>query len=86
LITGLGPVSGLSVHLTNPPALAGGCLVQASVAHIISAYKIKYGVLVVDDSDRERSKNAVDIGGLHKIRDKKKPVVILMDRISYSYY
>ena len=46
-------------------------LLQASVAHMISAYGIKYGVLVIDDSDRERSKNAVDIGGLHKIRDKK---------------
>lgn len=46
-------------------------LLQASVAHIISVYGIKYGVLVIDDSDRERSKNATDIGGLHKIRDKK---------------
>src|SRR6266571_2870805 len=27
LTTGLGPVSGLSVHMTNPPALAGGCSV-----------------------------------------------------------
>lgn len=46
-------------------------LLQASVAHIFSAYKIKYGVLVVDDSDRERSKNAKEIAGLHKIREKK---------------
>jgi hypothetical protein len=30
LTTGLGPVSGLSVHMTNPPALAGGCSVFMS--------------------------------------------------------
>ena len=46
-------------------------LLHASVKHIISAYRIKYGVLVIDDTDKERSKNATEIGMLHKIKDKK---------------
>jgi hypothetical protein len=46
-------------------------LLQASVKHIISAYGIKYGVLVIDDTDKERSKNTTAIAKAHKIRDKK---------------
>lgn len=46
-------------------------LLQASVKHVITAYKIQYGVLVIDDSDKERSKNTTDISKVHKIRDKK---------------
>lgn len=46
-------------------------LLQSSVKHIISAYGIKYGVLVIDDTDKERSKNATELGKLHKIKDKK---------------
>src|ERR1700733_1986654 len=46
-------------------------LLQASVKHIIAAYGIKYGVLVIDDTDKERSKNATELGKLHKIKDKK---------------
>jgi len=46
-------------------------LLQASVKHIIFAYGIKYGVLVIDDTDKERSKNATELGKLHKIKDKK---------------
>ena len=46
-------------------------LLQASTKHIISTYGIKYGVLIIDDTDKERSKNATEIGKLHKIRDKK---------------
>jgi hypothetical protein len=46
-------------------------LLQASVKHIISAYGIKYGVLVIDDTDKERSKNTTEIAKAHKIRDKK---------------
>lgn len=46
-------------------------LLQASVKHIIAAYGIKYGVLVIDDTDKERSKNAKELGKLHKIKDKK---------------
>ena len=46
-------------------------LLQASVKHVIAAYGIRYGVLVIDDSDKERSKNTTDIAKAHKIRDKK---------------
>jgi len=46
-------------------------LLTASVKHVISAYGIRYGVLVIDDTDKERSKNATEIGMLHKIKDKK---------------
>jgi hypothetical protein len=46
-------------------------LLQASTKHIISAYGIKYGVLVIDDTDKQRSKNTTEIAKLHKIRDKK---------------
>lgn len=46
-------------------------LLQASTKHIVSAYGIKYGVLVIDDTDKQRSKNATEIAKLHKIKDKK---------------
>ena len=46
-------------------------LLQASVQHIITSYKIKYGVLVIDDTDIERSKNTTKIAKVHTIRDKK---------------
>ncbi len=46
-------------------------LLQASVKHIIASYGIKYGVLVIDDTDKARSKNATEIGMLHKLKDKK---------------
>ncbi|NYZ70147.1 ABC transporter permease subunit, partial [Endozoicomonas sp. SM1973] len=32
--TGLRPVSGLSVHITNPPTLVGGCLVNQNAGEI----------------------------------------------------
>jgi hypothetical protein len=51
--------------------LYGKSLLQASTKHIISAYGIKYGVLVIDDTDKQRSKNTTEIAKLHKIRDKK---------------
>lgn len=46
-------------------------LLTASVKHVISKYGIKYGILVIDDTDKARSKNAAEIGMLHKIKDKK---------------
>lgn len=45
-------------------------LLHASILHIVASYGIKYGVLVIDDTDRERSKNTTDIAHVHKIRDK----------------
>jgi hypothetical protein len=46
-------------------------LLKASVLHLLSAYKIKSGVLVIDDTDKERSKNTSEIAKVHKIKDKK---------------
>ena len=46
-------------------------LLQASVIHVLFSYNVKVGTLVIDDSDRERSKNVTQIGMAHKIKDKK---------------
>src|SRR5262245_49876605 len=51
--------------------LAFEVLLRASVMHLISVYRISYGTLVIDDTDKERSKNATEIGKVHKIKDKK---------------
>lgn len=46
-------------------------LLVASTRFIISHYGIKEGVLVIDDSDHQRSKNTTHIAHVHKIKDKK---------------
>jgi len=51
--------------------IAWECLLRASTLRIIEQYKITQGVLVIDDTDRERSKNTTQIGKVHKIKDKK---------------
>lgn len=45
-------------------------LLRASVTHLLTCHGIKRAILTVDDSDRERSKNAFKIGYLHKLKDK----------------
>ena len=50
-------------------------LLQASVIYVLSSYGVKTGTLVIDDSDRERSKNVTQIGMAHKIKDKKQEVI-----------
>ena len=51
--------------------IAWDLLLQASVAHLISHYGITTGVLVLDDSDKMRSRNTSKIAGVHKVKDKK---------------
>jgi hypothetical protein len=51
--------------------IAWEMLLQASIIHLFSAYGITSGVLVIDDSDRERSKNTTEISKVHKIKNKK---------------
>ena len=51
--------------------IAWDSLLQASVAHLISHYGITMGVLVLDDSDKMRSRNTSKIAGVHKVKDKK---------------
>ena len=52
-------------------AIAWSLLLQASILHLVSVYKIRSGVLLIDDSDKERSKNTTEIAKVHKIKDKK---------------
>lgn len=52
--------------------IAWDLLLYASVIKVIERYGIKSGILVVDDSDIERSKNTTKIANVHKIRDKKR--------------
>lgn len=51
--------------------IAWELLLQASVLHLLSTYGINSGVLVIDDSDKERSKNTTEISKVHKIKNKK---------------
>jgi len=46
-------------------------VLQASVSIILARYGIKEGVLVVDDSDKKRSKQTTRIYKAHKVKDKK---------------
>lgn len=52
--------------------VAWDLLLSASVRKIIENYGIKSGILVVDDTDVERSKNTTEISKVHTIRDKKR--------------
>jgi hypothetical protein len=51
--------------------IAWEVILQASVVHLFCAYGIKSGTLVIDDSDKERSKNTTKIAKVHKIKNKK---------------
>lgn len=51
--------------------IAWEILLQASVLYIIQHYGIKNGILVIDDTDNERSKNTTEIAKVHKIKDKR---------------
>jgi hypothetical protein len=46
-------------------------LFRKSMLHVLSVYGIKGGHIVFDDTDRERSKNALLLHGLGKQKDKK---------------
>src|SRR5262245_8140107 len=46
-------------------------LLIASVRLILKKYNIKNGVLVIDDSDHQRSKRTKKIAYVHRIKDKK---------------
>jgi len=45
-------------------------LLQGSVLHLVENYKIRSGVLAIDDSDIARSRGTSQISKVHKIRDK----------------
>lgn len=46
-------------------------LLQASICVVLSRYNLQKGVLVLDDSDKVRSRNTSKISGVHKVKDKK---------------
>ena len=51
--------------------IAWSYLLRASIAQVISHYGVTAGVLVLDDSDKMRSRNTSKISGVHKVKDKK---------------
>ncbi|MEO7048500.1 MAG: hypothetical protein ABI091_24590 [Ferruginibacter sp.] len=51
--------------------IAWSYLLQASIDCVITHYGITVGVLVLDDSDKTRSRNTSKISGVHKVKDKK---------------
>jgi hypothetical protein len=51
--------------------IAWEIMLQASVMYIIESYGIQSGILVIDDTDNERSKNTTEIAKVHKIKDKR---------------
>ncbi len=52
-------------------AIAWSRLLEASIAHVFAHYAITKGVLILDDSDKVRSRNTSKISGVHKVKDKK---------------
>jgi hypothetical protein len=46
-------------------------LLLASTRLLLSRYNIRKGVLIIDDSDHQRSKNTTNIAYVHRIKDKK---------------
>lgn len=62
--------SALSWMLRNSP-IPWNFLLIASIKLILKRFGIRQGVLVIDDSDHERSKNTTKIGFVHRIKDKK---------------
>ncbi len=52
--------------------MAWNLLLLASVTKLIAHYGLKKGVLAIDDTDSERSKNTKEIAKVHTIRDKKR--------------
>ena len=48
--------------------MAWDLLLWASVSKLISHYHLKKGVLVIDDTDLERSKNTTEIAKVHLTR------------------
>ena len=46
-------------------------LLVASTKLLLSRYNIHKGVLVIDDSDHQRSKKTTNIAHVHRIKDKK---------------
>lgn len=51
--------------------IAWPLLLQASIGTLLRYYAVTRGVLVIDDTDKLRSKKTTRIAGAHKVKDKK---------------
>lgn len=60
-------------------------LLVASIRAILRSFKIDSGVLVIDDKDHPRSKNAQKLHRIHKIKDKKTGGYILGQNVVMLY-
>ena len=63
-------IGGLS-WMFRKSSIAFSLLFQRSIEHLLNVYELTEGHIVFDDTDNERSKNAVKIHGLGKQKDKK---------------
>jgi len=62
------------------------CLLHCSIRAILNRYGINKGILVVDDKDLSRSKNAKKIFRLHKIKDKKTGGYFVGQNMVFLYF
>lgn len=53
-------------------------LLVSSVLHLLKTYGITHGTLVVDDTDKRRSKTTRKIPNAHKIKDKKTGGILMV--------
>jgi Transposase DDE domain len=60
-------------------------ILRSSVKSILAQYGITSGILIIDDKDHSRSKNARKLHRLHKIKDKKTGGYILGQNIILLY-
>jgi hypothetical protein len=51
--------------------IAWPLLLQASIGYLLQHYEISSGMLVIDDTDKQRAKKTTKIAGVHKVKDKK---------------
>jgi len=63
-------IAALSWMFRRAKIIPWGIIFQMSVRVILRAYGISHGILVLDDSDKKRSKKTTRIAGVHKLKDK----------------
>lgn len=51
--------------------IAWPLLLRASVGRLLRHYGVTSGTLVIDDTEKQRSKRTAEIAGAHKVKDKK---------------
>ncbi len=51
--------------------IAWSLLLKASIGCLLKHYEISSGILVIDDTAKQRAKKTTKIAGAHKVKDKK---------------